>query len=281
MRMTSEALRLAVEFTAQTKGFSPRLVEKDYFCSLFLERLYRHELLRSHLAFKGGTLLSKAYLGFFRLSEDLDFSVSNEFCTSRTERRRISKIIKLAVDDLLSELEFIEVSPLRGFNESRQYNGVFGYTSVTGLPDTIKFEVGFRGDLMLSLPDTPLETLLVDPFSKRKAILPVMAKTLSREEAFAEKARAALTRKLPAIRDLFDLNRIRDSGFNLYDENFLALVQRKISADAEASVDTSNTKKQKLESQIESELRIVLKKNEIFDFEAAWRTLRHLSQDLK
>lgn len=281
MKMNPETLRLAVEYTSQLTGFSPRLVEKDYYCSLFLERLYHHEMLRSHLAFKGGTLLSKAYLGFFRLSEDLDFSASNEFCTTRTERREVSKVIKAAIDELLPELGFSEVSPLRGFNESRQYNGVFGYKSVTGVPDTIKFEVGFRGDLMLPLPTTLLETLLVDPFSTRKALSLIMVKTLVREEAFAEKARAALTRKFPAIRDLFDLVRIAESGFDLHNEEFLTLVRRKLSADADATADTSIEKKKKFESQVESELKVVLRKGENFDFEDAWKKLENLAQCLR
>ena len=47
------------------------------------------------------------------------------------------------------DLNLREVSAFRGFNESTQYNGIFGYDSLVGPSETIKFEVGFRGDLML------------------------------------------------------------------------------------------------------------------------------------
>ena len=59
--------REAIRFTAAETGFVPRLIEKDYFCSVLL-----HELaaLDSPLTFKGGTLLAKVsgsrHSGLFR-----------------------------------------------------------------------------------------------------------------------------------------------------------------------------------------------------------------------
>jgi hypothetical protein len=67
-----ELLREAIRFTAASTGFQPALVEKDYFASVVLEWL---ALRNPELAFKGGTALSKIHSGFFRLSEDLDFSI--------------------------------------------------------------------------------------------------------------------------------------------------------------------------------------------------------------
>ena len=63
----------AVSFTAARTSFLPRLVEKDYFCTLLLEYL----LPLNDLVFKGGTCLAKAHTDFYRLSEDLDFT---DFC---------------------------------------------------------------------------------------------------------------------------------------------------------------------------------------------------------
>ena len=65
-------LREAVSYTAAETGFSARLIEKDYFCSVALEYLARE---CGNLTFKGGTCLSKIHGGFYRLSEDLDFSI--------------------------------------------------------------------------------------------------------------------------------------------------------------------------------------------------------------
>ena len=53
-------LQAAVEFTAAKTGFQPTLVEKDFWCSVVLGRLYAAG--DCPLVFKGGTLLSKAYV---------------------------------------------------------------------------------------------------------------------------------------------------------------------------------------------------------------------------
>lgn len=75
----------AIRFTAAETGFTPRLIEKDYYCSVLLEDL---AALGPPLIFKGGTLLAKVHAGFYRLSEDLDFSPSvTEPSPERAARR--------------------------------------------------------------------------------------------------------------------------------------------------------------------------------------------------
>lgn len=63
--------REVVSYTATEMKFLPRLVEKDYFCSLLLEYFFPLDTL----VFKGGTCLAKVYTNFYRLSEDLDFTI--------------------------------------------------------------------------------------------------------------------------------------------------------------------------------------------------------------
>ena len=56
IRLHQENPRLfleAIRFTAAETGFIPRLIEKDYFCSVVLEDL---AILNSPLTFKGGNL---------------------------------------------------------------------------------------------------------------------------------------------------------------------------------------------------------------------------------
>ena len=83
------------------------------------------------------------------MSEDLDFSVDNFFffVTKEMIRRKIASYLRTTVPHILEKLNLREVSAFRGFNESTQYNGIFGYDSLVGPSETIKFEVGFRGDL--------------------------------------------------------------------------------------------------------------------------------------
>ena len=64
--------REAVNFTAAQTRFLPRLIEKDYFCTVLLNYLAAAD---DTLIFKGGTCLAKVHAEFYRLSEDLDFVI--------------------------------------------------------------------------------------------------------------------------------------------------------------------------------------------------------------
>ena len=87
--------REAVNFTASRTGFSPRLIEKDYFCSVLLE--YLSDSGGGQLVFKGGTCLAKIHAGFYRLSEDLDFTIPLPVEASRTQRRQVITATKDAI----------------------------------------------------------------------------------------------------------------------------------------------------------------------------------------
>src|SRR4051812_30990987 len=57
--------------TAAREQVQPDLVEKDFYLTRLLWALGSH--FEDRLLLKGGTLLSKVDLGFFRMSEDADF----------------------------------------------------------------------------------------------------------------------------------------------------------------------------------------------------------------
>jgi hypothetical protein len=58
--------------TAATWGMTPAIVEKDFWVSWILGRIYQDEDLARQLMFKGGTSLSKVYGLIERFSEDID-----------------------------------------------------------------------------------------------------------------------------------------------------------------------------------------------------------------
>lgn len=57
--------REAVRFTAAESGFVPRLIEKDYFCTVLLD--YLSTAAGAELVFKGGTCLTKVHSELYRL----------------------------------------------------------------------------------------------------------------------------------------------------------------------------------------------------------------------
>src|SRR5574341_1736916 len=74
-----------VKKAARNKGFPAGVVEKDYALTWLLYGVYNSEL-KDVLAFKGGTALSKVYFPkFWRLSEDLDFTLVKEIQSEEIE----------------------------------------------------------------------------------------------------------------------------------------------------------------------------------------------------
>lgn len=79
-------------------------------------------------------------------------------------------------------------------------------------------------------------------------------------EAYAEKVRAALTRKEPAIRDFFDLfYAVREMGLDFHDPDFLSTVKAKLKVPGNAPADASAERKRELDRQLEGQLKPVLR----------------------
>src|SRR6266446_2694632 len=110
-------LRAALTFTESSTGFSARLVEKDYYCSLLL---YDFALaFQQGMVFKGGNCLSKVYAGFYRFSEDLDFVISMKTQASRVERRTTIGPFRDHLARLSERLPCFHIAePFQGFNLS-------------------------------------------------------------------------------------------------------------------------------------------------------------------
>lgn len=270
-KMDYNELKEAVEFTSQQTGFPARLIEKDYYCSLILKSLYSQDNLKNQLIFKGGTLIAKSYTDFFRLSEDLDFSVRNEIALTRASRKRFAETIRKFIIILTKDLQLSLISDFKGFNESKQYNAIFQYTSYIGLPETIKFEIGLRNDMVQEPQLIKLKTLLTHALTGQSVIPHIEILGLSLEETYAEKFRAALSRKEPAIRDFFDIWQAKTQNLLPETEEFYTLIKAKLKND-NASLNMDSTKKLILQNQIQHELNSVLKEEiaKIFDFADAW-----------
>src|SRR5207248_11266256 len=88
----------------------------------------------------------------------------------------------------------------------------------------------------------------------------------SLREAYAEKTRAALTRRDPAIRDFFDIdNAIRKGLLQHSAPEFLSLISQKLAL-TEDPVDTSTERIEMLARQIETQLKPVLRPADYEEF---------------
>lgn len=262
-----EFFRVAVNFTSQRTGFAARLIEKDYFCSVLLEYLVSAS---EDLVFKGGTCLAKVYAGFYRLSEDLDLAISMSTNAKRTERSRQAGAMKRVVEALAARLPAFRIlQPLTGANNSTQYIAVIGYTSpVGGQSEAVKIEVGLREPLLTAAATELANSILLNPVSDRTLLNPISLRCISKIEAFAEKFRAALTRRDVAIRDFYDIDyAFRKLDLHMDDGELIRLVRQKLSVPGNLQVDVSQPRLKVLRQQLEGRLRPVLREKDYSDFD--------------
>lgn len=270
----------ALNFTAADTGFSARLIEKDYFCSLVLDQLQAGD---SALVFKGGTCLAKVYAGFYRLSEDLDFVIPVSVESTRSERSRLVAAVKQAVADLPAIIPaFTIAEQLKGANNSTQYLGTVAYPSlVSQQREIIKIEVGLREPLLRPQHAGSAASILLDPISRKSMLEPFDTACISMREAFAEKSRAALSRREVAIRDFFDIDHaVGNLGLQTGDETFIELVHAKLAIPGNEPVDISAVRLADLWRQLDPQLKPVLREQDFraFDLERAIQIVVDMAQ---
>jgi predicted nucleotidyltransferase component of viral defense system len=265
--------REAMNFTAAQTRFLPRLIEKDYFCTLLLHYLAAAD---PALAFKGGTCLAKVHAEFYRLSEDLDFVISTPTDASRAQRRALATGLKEAAGRIEAELRPFWISePLRGANNSMQYMAGIGYRSLlSGQEEIVKIEAGLREPLLTPIHSGMARTLLLNPISGQAMVKPFSVACISHEEAMAEKLRAALSRRDVAIRDFYDIDYgVRRMNLDLQAPALIALVRQKLSVPGNEPVDVSERRLGVLRQQLASQLKPVLRAQdfEVFDLESVFQ----------
>lgn len=264
-----------MRFTTAQTGFVPRLIEKDYFCTVVLAYLAAST---TELVFKGGTCLAKVHAEFYRLSEDLDFVIPTPLDASRSDRSRLAAESKRPIRAIGRQVPGLRViTALTGANDSSQYAAVLGYASLlSAREETIKIEIGLREPLLK--PATPGEarTLLLDPITNAPVVPALPVPCLSRAEAMAEKLRAAMSRREAAVRDFYDVDHaVRRLGLHVNDPELLALVRVKLAVPGNDPVDVSPARIAALRPQVEAQLKPVLRDRDFteFDLDRAFSTV--------
>ena len=277
--------RDAIRDTAVSTGFQPDLIEKDYYCSLILNYLFQDD--ETNLVFKGGTCLSKVYANFYRMSEDLDFVIPVEQGNPRTLRRRLIKPIKQQLKKLQEDYPFLQLKDnLIGHNLNKQYIGIVNYNSVIESGNKlgkIKIEIGMREELIKKANWMQTSTLLIDPFRETEVIPKFKIRCLTIEEVYSEKFRAALSRREPAIRDFYDVfYAAQNLKLDFMSDNFLSMVSTKLAVPGNESVIINPQRKKQLLNQIDTELKPVLRDQDLtlFDFQSVYDLVEKVSKKI-
>ena len=274
----------AIRFTASKTGFSESLIEKDYYCSLILKKIFQSE--DCALIFKGGTLLNKVLM-FYRLSEDLDFSIHDVETFSRNTRSNVARMAKRCVSEVVKKLSLTFSKPFEGHNENRSYNAEVEYDSIIAEnKSTIKIEFGIQ-EKIWERENFKAKTLLMDSITQKPVLSDFHVTGLSLKEAYSEKIRAALSRRKPAIRDIFDIYHALKTHFINERRGFIKIhdispmVKYKLKT-LNRTIDLSDERKKDFLSQLQTDLKPVLRQKDFedFDFEKAWSWLKNLEQEI-
>jgi predicted nucleotidyltransferase component of viral defense system len=218
------------------------IIEKDFHLHRLLYQISNDEYFKENLLFKGGTCLIKAYLDYYRFSEDIDFTWINK---KSLEGRSISETKRLCSAEITILCERLkEVSDkldLRFSGDKRNQDDVhissggrmvtfyIGYDSeILNIPAQIKVEMNFF-DIVL-FPHKKIELKgyveglgsdeirflyedLWNEYNRRIAF-----KCYDPREIFVEKCRAALTRIKYKFRDALDIYYLENKfGFTISD----------------------------------------------------------------
>lgn len=224
-------------------GDFPRLdlIEKDIMLHNILLTLSKDEFFSESFLFKGGTCLIKSYLGYFRFSEDIDFTWQNQKTFDGMSqsgiRKHLSDVIdktgkvfeeigknqKLEFDIDKSNQKYVE---LGGSNKTATFK-LWYNSEILDYPMFLKVQFNFVELLKFPKVENKLLSLLSDisseelekffPKEYNKYSLAINFKTYDIREILCEKVRAILTRRGAKARDFVDVYLIT----NKLDEDIL------------------------------------------------------------
>ena len=256
-----EALRTLIAANQRNSGFSDLLLEKDFYLTIILMSLSQ---IDHGLIFKGGTCLNKCHLGYYRLSEDLDFIHSHSGNTTRNARKHDLQDTDELLRGIIDVLPGVTCGPAEKFDEHHQYRLGIRYDSHFIDNASIRLEVTHRHALFKAPREMRIRHQFIHPVTGNPYPDTGTILSIDLEEAAAEKVHACLTRRNPAIRDFFDLWYIREhTEIDLSGGTFRTLVRSKLQ-EAKGLIDLDKSVKL-LVKQIDEELKPTLNKEYPFD----------------
>ena len=205
------------------------IIEKDFHLHRLLYHLSHDDYLKDRLVFKGGTCLVKAYLGYYRFSEDIDFTWKDTGLwkgkSASQARKKCSKQIDIIIDRLKKIIEKLglefngnktDASQVEIGSGGRMVRFFIRYPSATlEIPVTIKIEINFADQTLFPFKNNELKSLINRVENRELAFLyrkewdeykkNVYFDCYDPREIFTDKVRAAMTRVSYKFRDAIDI----------------------------------------------------------------------------
>lgn len=192
---------------AHKNGIKTKTIDKDWVLGHFLNAFYSFEEVREKFIFKGGTCLRKCYFDDYRFSEDLDFTLLDNYFV--VDVPFIRKIIKQA-EKISGAKFYFERNKLQksqeveqGYEISIKYWGTDHKKTQRPLPPvrwqtSIKLDISHTEQLSRPIEHKPI----IHNFSDNELITEIVP-IYSISEIISEKLRSLIQRIRP--RDIYDL----------------------------------------------------------------------------
>ncbi len=190
-------------------------IEKDYVITWVLFGLSQNSILKEALAFKGGTVLKKAYYEDYRFSEDLDFTLLDENFSNEQVLSEFQKVLDFVIDESAGMSLQINQDKSKEHQPSGSLKFYIDYVAPMGGAignKNLKVDVTRGETLEFDLEDQPIFCEYRDIEDTFK----VNCYTLG--EVLIEKMAAVMGRTIP--RDIYDLWYLFEyEGMDLTDYN--------------------------------------------------------------
>lgn len=216
------------ELKKLTNVRSEALLEKDFYLTVLLDEMEKAGLGKDFI-FKGGTCLSKAYLDYPRISEDLDFNWKDRKEFEGLSKNKIKKTCSKKISEIGEKLAGITARYGMDFKvekENKHYiqissNGKqvtfkIWYESVFEKEQFIKIQVSFMEEIIFPSQKKDLKHIFdPDVLNKNEKeffeeFIPFYTSKVTYEvfdakEMLSEKTRALLSRRKIKTRDILDI----------------------------------------------------------------------------
>ncbi|MGI0035507.1 MAG: nucleotidyl transferase AbiEii/AbiGii toxin family protein [Nitrososphaera sp.] len=216
--------RLSLELGVRRRD----IVEKDILHHQVLTDLSGDRCFAKNMLFKGGTCLIKHYLGYFRFSEDLDFTWKEQSLFGGRTASKIRSDLSSIIDEVGETFEGIASKrgfdfrcakgnknyvELGGSNKTCTFK-VWYYSEVLRKKTFFKVQINFVEEICARPKKGELRSLLTGREEELAALFPAEYREYSNAIPFAmydvseilsEKVRALLTREGVKARDFLDI----------------------------------------------------------------------------
>lgn len=217
---------LITHLKSKLKINKTRFLEKDVILHRILVRLMKTNFKKEY-AFKGGTCLTKCHLGYYRFSEDMDFTYIHQKELVDKGTKQLRKIFSKKIDEVIALLVKIADELNLDFKAEKDntnylmYGGTnkfvtfkMRYKNQDGADDYIKIQINYF-EIIINKPIKTKANSLYSSINKGELQLlfpeyvdiqeNVELQAYPLEEIFLEKIRAILTRRGTKSRDYIDV----------------------------------------------------------------------------